>query len=181
MKNAIFLDRDGTLIKDVHYLKDPNHIECIDGAKKALSLIKKAGYLIFLHTNQSGISRGYYNLSDVHACNNRMNQLLGLSESFFDQICIASEDKFSLSSYRKPSPKFQHEMISHHNLQAKQCWMVGDKWIDVETGLNSGMRGSLVRTGKLIDQELELRASNKDIPIFSNLLEFVTEELNLGE
>ena len=181
MKNAIFLDRDGTLIKDAHYLKDPEQIECIDGVKEALSLIKKAGYLIFLHTNQSGISRGYYGLSDVHACNRRMNQLLGLSESFFDQICIAPEVNFSPLGYRKPSPNFEHEMISHHNLQADQCWIVGDKWIDVETGLNSGMRGSLVRTGKPIDKELELKASEKEVPIFSDLLEFVTSELNLRE
>ena len=59
MSKAVFLDRDGTLIKDVHYLKNPNDIEIIEGVGEALRLIKNAGYLLFMHTNQSGIARGY--------------------------------------------------------------------------------------------------------------------------
>lgn len=179
MKGGIFLDRDGTLIRDVHYLKDPDLLECIDGVEDALKLIKKAGYLIFLHTNQSGITRGYYEFSHVHACNERMIQQLGLSSDFFSRICIAPEKEFSPDGYRKPSPKFEHEMISIYELQPEQCWMVGDKWIDVETGINSGMQVCLVKTGKLISEELEQKALEKNVPICSDLLEFVNGQLNL--
>ena len=62
MTRAIFLDRDGTLIQDVHYLKDPADIKIIKGISEALKKIKNAGYLMFMHTNQSGIARGYYEL-----------------------------------------------------------------------------------------------------------------------
>ena len=72
MSRAVFLDRDGTLIRDVHYLKDPNDVKIINGVGEALRIIKRMGYLIFLHTNQSGVARGYYDWSDVHSCNERM-------------------------------------------------------------------------------------------------------------
>ena len=65
MSRAVFFDRDGTLIKDVHYLKDPADIKIIDGVSEALNEIKKAGFLMFMHTNQSGIARGYYDWADV--------------------------------------------------------------------------------------------------------------------
>jgi D-glycero-D-manno-heptose 1,7-bisphosphate phosphatase len=71
---ALFLDRDGTLIKDAHYLKDPDLLEIIESAGPALIKAKQVGYLLFLHTNQSGIARGYYDWEDVHACNQRMHE-----------------------------------------------------------------------------------------------------------
>ena len=82
-QKALFLDRDGTLIKDAHYLKDPDQLEIIESAGPALSKAKEVGYLLFLHTNQSGIARGYYDLEVVYACNQRMHQEFGWSADFF--------------------------------------------------------------------------------------------------
>ena len=98
MSRAVFFDRDGTLIKDVHYLKDPADIKIIDGVSETLIKIKKAGYYMFMHTNQSGISRGYYEWDDVHACNSRMLELYDLSANFWDGICISL-------LYTSPSPR----------------------------------------------------------------------------
>ena len=80
MPRAVFLDRDGTLIEDAHYLKDPNKIRIINRTEEALVKMKEAGYLLFMHTNQSGIARGYYGLDDVDACNQRMLELLNLTK-----------------------------------------------------------------------------------------------------
>ncbi len=66
-------------------------METIDGVGDALVRMKAAGYLVFMHTNQSGIERGYYDWDDVHACNHKMLELLGLTEDFFDGTCIAPE------------------------------------------------------------------------------------------
>ena len=76
MNRAVFLDRDGTLIKDAHYLKDPAKVKTIDGVGDALVRMKAAGYLVFMHTNQSGIERGYYDREDVHACNLKIRNCL---------------------------------------------------------------------------------------------------------
>ena len=83
-RKALFLDREGTLIRDAHYLKDPEKVEIIKKIGKSLLKVKSIGYLLFLHTNQSGIARGYYDLSDVHACNERM--MRDFQNNYWDTI-----------------------------------------------------------------------------------------------
>jgi D-glycero-D-manno-heptose 1,7-bisphosphate phosphatase len=181
MNRAVFLDRDGTLIKDAHYLKDPAKVEVIEGVGEALARIRKAGFLLFLHTNQSGIARGYYDWDDVRACNLKMLKLLQLPENFFDEICIAPEWPAKEGGYRKPSNRFERETIDKRDLEPSECWMVGDKWIDAETGLLAGMRAALVKTGKPIDDDTRSKTIDSNVPIHSDLLEFVERELRLQE
>jgi D-glycero-D-manno-heptose 1,7-bisphosphate phosphatase len=176
---ALFLDRDGTLIEDAHYLKDPNQLKIISGVGAALQKAKNHGYLLFMHTNQSGIARGYYDWPDVHACNARMHQEFGWSDDFFTEVCIAPESPGQISGYRKPCPLFEKEMIEKYELLAADCWIIGDKWIDPQTGLEAGIRGALVRSGKPIGEDVQARASGMDVPIFSDLEEFVKLELRL--
>ncbi len=173
MPKAVFFDRDGTLIKDVHYLKNPDDIQIIKGVSEVLLKIKKAGFRMFMHTNQSGISRGYYDWEDVYACNRRMLKLYKLNADFWDGICIAPEspDGHELG-YRKPSQKYELEMLQKYNLEPSLCWMIGDKWIDAETGLKSKMNAALVRTGKQISTETEKLASSQNVPICEDLSSF---------
>ena len=138
------MDRDGTLIKDAHYLKDPAKLEIIHGVGDSLIRASAAGYYLFMHTNQSGIARGYYKWSDVHACNQRMHDDFGWSEDFFLKVCIAPESPGETGGYRKPSSRFEREMIKQFELDPKECWVIGDKWLDPQTGLNAGMSGALV-------------------------------------
>ena len=176
-QKALFLDRDGTLIKDAHYLKDPELLEIIESAGPALIKAKKVGYSLFLHTNQSGIARGYYDWEDVHACNQRMHEEFGWPSDFFIDVCIAPECPEEKMIYRKPSPLFELEMTEKYGLDRTSCWVIGDKWIDPQTGLDAGMHGALVRTGKPVDQALEQKAAQKKVSIFTDLAEFVTQEL----
>ena len=178
MPRAVFLDRDGTLIEDAHYLKDPNKIRIINRTEEALVKMKEAGYLLFMHTNQSGIARGYYGWDDVHACNQRMLELLKLKNDFWDGICVAHESPDEKEAgYRKPSAKYQLEMISKYGLTPSSSWMVGDKWIDAETGLKAKLNGALVKTGKVIGQEVEKLAREKNVPICENLFSFTNTYL----
>ena len=178
-QRALFLDRDGTLIRDAHYLKDPDNVEIIETAGPALTMAKEAGYLLFMHTNQSGIARGYYDWPDVHACNHRMHHEFKWPEDFFSEICIAPESPDQVGGYRKPSPKFETEMIEKYDLSPSNCWVIGDKWIDAQTALNSQMNGALVRTGKPIEPSMEKKAENQKIKIFEDLSEFISQTLNL--
>ena len=180
-RKALFLDRDGTLIRDAHYLKDPEKVEIIKKIGKSLLKVKSIGYLLFLHTNQSGIARGYYDWSDVHACNERMMRDFGWPINFFTEICIAPESPDETEVYRKPSPKFEFEMISKYGLNESKCWVVGDNWSDSETGLKAGMRGALVRTGKPIDRELEALAKKRKVPIYKDLGEFLESEIIVND
>ena len=173
-QKALFLDRDGTLIRDSHYLKDPEKLEIIESAGPALIKAKEEGYLLFLHTNQSGIARGYYDWEDVYACNQRMHKKFGWPADFFAEECIAPESPKEKMMYRKPAPRFELEMTEKYDLDPSSCWVIGDKWIDPQTGLDAGMRGALVRTGKPVDQALEQKAAQKKVSIYTDLAEFVT-------
>jgi D-glycero-D-manno-heptose 1,7-bisphosphate phosphatase len=178
-QRALFLDRDGTLIRDAHYLKDPQELEIIEVAGPALQKARNAGFLLFMHTNQSGIARGYYDWPDVYACNAKMHCDFGWADDFFAEVCIAPESPNETEGYRKPSSKFEEEMIKKYDLDSSQCWVIGDKWIDPETALNARMKGALVRTGKPIDQSLEEKAASHKVKIFKDLAEFIRVELKL--
>jgi D-glycero-D-manno-heptose 1,7-bisphosphate phosphatase len=151
MKRALFLDRDGTLIVDRNYLADPAGVELLPGAADGLRRARELGFLLFMLSNQSGIGRGYHTLGDALRVNTRMEEMLGLPAPVFDGVCIAPEAPGEPSRYRKPSPRFIHEMIEKHDLDPRECFMVGDRLDDARAGLNAGVTPVLLLTGKIID------------------------------
>ena len=144
---AIFFDRDGTIIRDEHYLSDPAKVVLLPKAAQAISLLLEQGYLLFLLTNQSGVGRGFYSMEVVHRCNERMIELLGLGRPVFSAICIAPERPDEPAIYRKPSPRFINECVVNYDLERARSWMVGDKPADLETGVNAGINSALVGPG----------------------------------
>ncbi len=128
MKGIVF-DRDGTIIYNKHYLSDPEQVVLLPHVKDVLTKLKKMKYQIFLHTNQSGVERGYFDLEQVHKCNKRMISLLG--KNFFTEICIATDIVSNEKNYRKPSKKFGLEIIERYNLN--KLIYVGDSPCDLET------------------------------------------------
>jgi D-glycero-D-manno-heptose 1,7-bisphosphate phosphatase len=169
---ALFLDRDGTLILDKHYLADPAGVELIPGVAGALRRARALGYRLFIHTNQSGIARGLLTIDDVHRCTERMDELLGLPRPIWDAICIAPEGPDDPPLYRKPGPRFVREMIARYQLDPRKCWMIGDRTSDVQTGLNAAIGAVAVCTGKL-DAAGWAPVIPPGVPIFPSLVEFV--------
>lgn len=173
MSRALFLDRDGTLIRDKHYLKDPADVELIPGVKEAIHLARDWGFMLFLVTNQSGIARGYYTMEEVKACNRRMFELLDLPESAISGICIAPEGPDADPHYRKPSPLYLLEQIEKHFLDPYNCWMVGDRLTDLQCGVAAGVWSIYVHTGKPKDAQTEQYILEEDIRQFPSVLEFL--------
>ncbi len=169
---ALFLDRDGTLILDKHYLADPEGVEIIPGVPDALRRARERGYKLFLFTNQSGIGRGLHPLDDALRCNARMEELIGLPRPLFTDICIAPESPEQPSRYRKPSPAFILESITRHGLNPAQCWMVGDREADVQAGKNAGIRTAAVCTGKF-DAAGWAALGLADVAVFPGFTDFV--------
>lgn len=141
---ALFWDRDGTLIVHRPYLRDPAAVELLPGVRETLGRAMAEGYLLFLLTNQSGIGRGWFTRHDVEACNARMFELLDLPAPGFSGICVAPEAPDETPVYRKPSPRYLHEMIAQHALDPGTSWMIGDSLSDVQAGLNAGIRAALL-------------------------------------
>ena len=145
---AVFLDRDGTLIEDKDYLHRPEDVVIYPGVGVALRRLRDAGFKLILVTNQSGVGRGYFTLTNVEAVHAHLARELGMDGVRFDKIYVAPEAPDQPSRGRKPSPQFLFDARDEFNLDLAQCHIVGDKLIDLECGWNAGVRQSiLVRTG----------------------------------
>ena len=143
---AIFFDRDGTLIEDVHYCKNPDHVRVLPGAVEALQRLKAAGFRHIIITNQSAIGRGYMTLADYDAVHARTLELIG--EGLIDGAYYCPHTPEHPSTHRKPAAGMVHDAARDHALDLARSWFVGDKGIDVECGRTAGARTVLVLTGR---------------------------------
>jgi len=171
---ALFLDRDGTLIFDKDYLHEPERVELIPGTREAIQKALRAGCKLFLLTNQSGIGRGYFTMADYEACHRRFVELLGISASDFAACGVAPEAPDQPSKYRKPEPAFVLEQLAAFpELEPSRCWMVGDRKSDWQTGINARIRSVAVATGKPIDEAARNYLQENKIPLFNTFADFV--------
>lgn len=155
---ALILDRDGTLIVHVPYLADPAHVVLLPGVREGLKVAVEAGLQLFVHSNQSGVGRGYFTMDAVHACNRRLIELLDLGPAPFGRICIAPERPDEPSVYRKPSPVFAREISSGYGFALDEICYVGDRGSDLEAAERAGTQGVGVATG-LEDLSAEIAAA----------------------
>jgi D-glycero-D-manno-heptose 1,7-bisphosphate phosphatase len=159
-KRAIFLDRDGTLIREKEYLYKPEEVEFFAGAGKALARAIEAGFALVMVTNQSGVGRGKFTLEDVERVHDHLGRELLLDKVVLDNIYIAPEAPDKPSRGRKPSPQFLFDAREELGIDLSRSYIVGDKLIDLQCGWNAGVRRSiLVRTG--YGKEVEQREKDR--------------------
>ncbi|MCW5558463.1 MAG: HAD family hydrolase [Verrucomicrobiae bacterium] len=145
---AVFLDRDGTLNAERHYLSRPEDLVLLPGVLDALGRLQAAGFHLVVVTNQSGIGRGYFSPADLEAVHDRLSRMAATAGVRFTRIYVAPEAPGQPSRYRKPSPQALFDARDDLGVDLARSYMIGDKWIDVETGLHAGCAASLlVRTG----------------------------------
>jgi D-glycero-D-manno-heptose 1,7-bisphosphate phosphatase len=142
---AVFIDRDGTLMEEVNYCRDPEKVRLFPGVPEALQSLRAAGFLTLIVTNQSGIARGTILPSEYEAVHQRLLALLGPGAIDDTFMCADSPD--ALSDRRKPAPGMLLEAAHRWNIDLSASFMVGDKEIDVECGIRAGSTSLLVRTG----------------------------------
>lgn len=148
MHRAVFLDRDGTINEERHYLHRPEDVVVFAGAGAALRKLQDAGFKLFVVSNQSGVGRGYFSLADVNRVNDRLLSELGRDGVTIEKIYIAPEAPDMPSRGRKPSPQFLFDARDEYGLDLGQSYLIGDKLIDLECGWNAGVKKCiLVRTG----------------------------------
>lgn len=158
---AVFLDRDGTIIEDVHFLCDPAQIRLLPGAATALLRLKSAGFLCVLVTNQSAVGRGMITETRLHEIHAEMSRILAAQGVLLDGIyyCPDAPSRAGgpvlASGDRKPAPGMLLRAAADLRLDLANSWMVGDKLSDVQAGLNAGCRSILLTSdpGDLAESE----------------------------
>ncbi len=148
---AIFLDRDGTLMQEVNYCRDPALVRVFDGAGEALRRLKDGGFVLVIITNQSGIARGLLTMADFEKVQAQLLERLGGGLIAATYMCPDGPE--GESGRRKPSPAMVLEAARDLGLDLARSWFVGDKQIDVRCGLAAGTRAVLLRTGHGCDAD----------------------------
>ena len=166
----VFLDRDGTVIRDVHYLAHPDQVELLDGAADAIARLNAEHIPVVLVTNQSGIARGYFTEADYERVHARLVDLLADHSAHFDAAyhCPDHPDVSGPCLCRKPSPMLFRQAIEEHDLDATWPVFVGDRWRDLEPVGELGGQAYLIPSPDTPAADIE-RATWSDTPIVPSL------------
>jgi D-glycero-D-manno-heptose 1,7-bisphosphate phosphatase len=170
MNRAVFLDRDGVLNEEKNYLHRVEDFVLFPGVPAALARLAAAGFQLFIVTNQSGVGRGYFTMDDVEKLHAHLRAQLSRDRIVIRKIYIAPEAPDQPSHGRKPSPQFLFDARDEYRLDLSQCFMIGDKLTDLESGWNAGVKRSiLVRTGYGAQTETDNAAQLRDAVVVDNL------------
>jgi D-glycero-D-manno-heptose 1,7-bisphosphate phosphatase len=145
----VVLDRDGVINYDsVHFIKSTNEWIPIPGSLEAIALLNQNGFRVAIATNQSGISRGLFDMVTLNAIHDKMHKALGQVGGRVDAMFYCPHSADQHCACRKPKPGMMEEIGKRFGVDMKGVPMVGDALRDLQAGAVLGMQAMLVRTGK---------------------------------
>ena len=143
---AAFLDRDGTIIRDASYVRDPADVELLPGAAHAIRLLNDRDIAVIVVTNQSGIARGLLDTNDYELVRARTNDLVAAEGGRIDAtyMCPHYPPITGPCDCRKPGLLLYQQAIAEHGLDPRRSLFVGDRWRDVAPAAVLGGRAILL-------------------------------------
>jgi D-glycero-D-manno-heptose 1,7-bisphosphate phosphatase len=158
LRPALFLDRDGVLNEDHGYVSRWEDFRWISGAREAVAAFNRAGWLVIVVTNQSGVGRGYYTEEAMHALHARMAEDLAEVGGRIDAFYHAPQHpEAPVEAYRHPDPPLRKpnpgmilQALADWPIDRETSLLVGDKPSDLEAALRAGIRGVLFEGGDLM-------------------------------
>lgn len=184
----IVLDRDGVINQDSDaYIKHANEWHPEPGAIEAIVKLKQAGWLVAIATNQSGLSRGYYNHATLSGMHQKLQALLvaeGGEQAKVDWISFSPYQQAHNAPCRKPGNGLLRAISNRFNVSLQGMPMVGDTLNDVAAAKSMGMQPLMVRTGKgagLLAKHALADEVLQGVTVYHNLLEAVTQGVLLAE
>ncbi|OUS12242.1 hypothetical protein A9Q97_06320 [Rhodospirillales bacterium 47_12_T64] len=146
---ALFLDRDGVIVKEVNYLQDPDDVELIEGAAETILKANETNIPVIMVTNQAGIAYGYFGWAEFDAVQNQLHKELEERDARIDVIlaCPFHQKGDTLwggypdHEARKPHPGMLLRAVKMIDIDLAQSWIIGDRASDLEAGQNAGIAG----------------------------------------
>jgi histidinol-phosphate phosphatase family protein len=151
LRPAIFLDRDGTLIHDIGYIRDWRQVKLLSGVGEALRQIQQHGYLLVVISNQSGIGRGSITAGEAQRVHERTVGLLRDCGERLDGVYFCPHVADDHCACRKPAPGLLLQAVRELKIDIGRSVMIGDKASDFQAGKAAGCRKLLLGLGDLPD------------------------------
>lgn len=156
---AIFLDRDGTVIEQVHYLSHPEQVRLLPGAGTAIRQLRAAGFACIVVSNQSPIGKGLITEAELQEIHHVLCEQLAAEGTQLDGFYYSPEetkikDRTVVEFYdRKPGPGLLFKAAEELHLDLTRSWMIGDMISDILAGYHAHCQGLiLVETGKGLEE-----------------------------
>jgi D-glycero-D-manno-heptose 1,7-bisphosphate phosphatase len=189
MNKAVFLDKDGTLIRDIPYNTDPDLICLMPEAAEGIRSMQANGYIPIVISNQSGVALGYFTEADLIGVTARIRELLddaGVHISGFYYCPHAAEGTVKPYAHdcscRKPLPGLLLAAARHFDISLSGSWMIGDILDDMEAGKRAGCRTILLNNGNETKWLLNgLRRPDYMVPDLKEAARIIEENDHLSE
>jgi D-glycero-D-manno-heptose 1,7-bisphosphate phosphatase len=180
LPDAVFFDRDGTLMEDAHYIKSPKQVRLLPGAARAVKRINDAGIRAIVVTNQSGIDRGILTVEDYEAVKAQFEELLRADGARIDAsyYCPHHPDFTGACNCRKPATKMFEDAMRDFGLKPSNVAYVGDRWRDVAVSRQLGGRGIMISSPMTNDED-RTRARADEIETAGSITDAVDMVLGL--
>lgn len=170
---AVFLDRDGTINEEMGYINHMSRFRLLPEAGPAIRRLNEAGLQVVVVTNQSGAARGYFPPALVEEVHRHLEDLLAREGARVDAIytCLHAPD--AGCSCRKPRPGLLLRAAEELGLDLSRSYLVGDRYVDIQTAAQAGVQGILVLTGYGLGEYEQFHHSHPAQPVHvaQNLLE----------
>ena len=144
MNKCVFLDRDGTIARDVPYCSSPEQFELLPGAGESIRLFNIAGYKVILITNQSGVGRGYFTEEMLGLIHEKMKVKLADYGAHIDAIYYCPHHPDENCECRKPKPKLIIHAAEDFHIDLGRSYLIGDSAKDIEAGKAAGCKTILI-------------------------------------
>jgi D-glycero-D-manno-heptose 1,7-bisphosphate phosphatase len=166
---AVFIDRDGTLMEDRHYVGRPEDVVLMPGAAAAVKRVNEAGVLAVIVTNQSGIARGLFDEAAYERVRARLDELLAAGGARIDATyhCPHHPDFTGACECRKPGRLLFDRAIADLGIAPARTAFIGDRLRDIEAAKHYGGRGVLVPSRDT--PTLEMLHARDDFSVATNI------------
>lgn len=176
----IILDRDGVINQDSDdYIKTVDEWNPIAGSLQAIGRLCQDGYTVVVATNQSGISRGYYDIEELHSMHKKMVRMLEPYGGYVEAIFFCPHGPKDNCQCRKPKPGLLHDISARFQCGLENVLFIGDTLSDVRAARAAGAQPVLVLTGK---GKRTLAAANveelENIPVYEDLADATKSIIN---
>lgn len=153
---AVILDRDGTINEDSPaYVKSLGEFHVLPGVPEAIARLTRAGWKVFVATNQSGLARGLFDMAALNAMHQHLEQLVAKAGGQIQGIAFCPHGPEDGCDCRKPAPGLFHAIAERSGIRLADSHAVGDSLRDLQAAAQAGCQVHLVRTGNGRKTELE--------------------------